>query len=264
MRVPRFLLSSAAFVCCLSLPAVAEPTNAELDLRLRAVENTLQTILELLQEEQTAASAVAEAQTGGIEETADTMPVGYRSGAMYIDVLSAPMTNDDVFRIVRGAPLPENPPSAPMASVIVPAPSSFDWGFVQTHDETSSFASAEGNLQVQWSGMLQVTSEGDHVFMVKLGRAEGGQGPEACRSVLRLNQKKMVDASWFGSEWRSFDVNAQGKEALAPGAYEFNLFLTCIGNRADAFKNTKVAVLLKAPNDRAPKPIPPERFGIRE
>lgn len=52
MRVPHFILSSAAFVCCLSLPALAEPTNAELDQRLRAVEGNISAILELLKAQQ--------------------------------------------------------------------------------------------------------------------------------------------------------------------------------------------------------------------
>lgn len=122
-------------------------------------------------------------------------------------------------------------------------------------------------------------NEGKHTFLLNLFRDGGEFGPAMCRSVLTMSEEPVLDAEarpkgavdftrtvripGKPTEYLPFDISKQTDVDLVQGVYDISIFLTCFGNREDAMKGTQVELRLLEPGDRAPKPIPPERFGIR-
>ncbi|WP_146038018.1 hypothetical protein [Tabrizicola aquatica] len=272
MRVPRFLLSSAAIACCLSLPAVAEPTNAELDQRLRAVEGNISAILELLKAQQ--ATTSSDALAAAAPET------GYSWGGLYLDVFLLPLSEQELSLIYEAKQdIPSAPQNSPVASTTVKAPTSFKWGALSQQAELSRYVQSENSLQVRWSGVFNVINDGKHTFVLNLFRNGGEFGPAMCRSVLAISEEPVLDIEarpkgavdftrtvripGRPTEYLPFDVSKQTDVDLVQGVYDISIFLTCFGNREDAMKGTQVELRLLEPGDRAPKAISPERFGIR-
>lgn len=272
MRVPRYFLSCAA-ACCLSLPALAEPTNAELDQRLRAVEGNIAAILELLQSQQAGGSADV-AMPNETEEASVAVGEVYRWGALNLDIYTKPVTSAELDELEEDSTrLMTDGPGVASESIIVQPAEKFRWGAVLDQDETKRFVDSDGLLFVEWSGYLQIDKRGEHAFSVTLSSLAGQFYPKACRSVMRLEGQEIVDAHALtpglgrstldGFTNEPFSVERISTQQLEPGAYAFELSLTCIGHRQRAMENTEVMLRMLEPGDRAPKPIPSERFGIR-
>lgn len=264
MRVPRFLLSSAAIACCLSLPAIAEPTNAELDQRLRAVEGNIQTILELLKAQQANPAAEDPANTKAAADAAGA-PSGYQWGVLFMDVFSNPVSRDEGNALFKQGG-PSAPSNAPLASVSDKPPSIFAGKQVMAYPETARFDEVDGNLQIQWSGVFEAKNSGEHIFFLDLMKNQPRplQGPSICRSVLRSNDEIIVDLSFtYGPGYEDFASSKQGAIGLAPGVYDFSVFLTCWGGRDAFIEAVEAGVRLMEPGERSPKPISPDRLGIR-
>jgi len=265
MRPMRLLLSTTLLALGLAVPLQAQPTVEDLDQRLRAVEGNLQEILMLLKGQQEAEPAAAQ------EAQAPVVPTGYQWGALFLDVFSSPMSDQDVRNIWNAREnVPDAPSNAPLESILVQVPSAFKWGALLDDAKTAKYAKSEGNLRIQWSGVFHAIKDGEHTFVANLSRESGREGPAACRGIVKLNEKPVLDIRVYAAqdqsgayEYAAFNVNEQGKVSLAPGVYDFSFFLTCLGNNEEAMKNTVATLRLIEPGDRAPKPIPPERFGIR-
>lgn len=261
MRVPRFLLSSAAIACCLSLPALAEPTNAELDQRVRALEEAVETLTQLLQAQQAGAKA-----DGGSTETGDTAsatPLGYQMGAVFLDVYVLPMSSqdDDLFRDDPGH-LPNSPVGVPSGSAMIKASDGFRFGDFRKDPTLAPYANATGLTQVRWSGSILIQEDGPHTFLMQLKRDKGNRlNQGTCRTTLRVADKTIIDIK---AKYRTYDdqVDAgQSTEELVAGMYDFSIWQNCWS--PGSYDQNSLVLSVAAPGDRSPKPIPPERFGVQ-
>lgn len=262
MRVPRFLLSSAAIACCLSLPAAAEPTIAELDQRIRALEASVQTLTQLLQAQQAApAASVASTESSGA--TAAT-PSAYQMGALYLDVFTQKFSRDE-YRSMRNDPakLPNGPKGVPNGSAIIAAPEEFSYGGFSAESSLAGFQKADALVSVQWSGSFFVDQPGDHTFSLNL-KKQANFGVFGCRSVLRVSDEVVADVmGYYGGNGKEQIDTAQSTKTLTSGVYNFSLWTSCLREDDRAFDLIATTISLAAPGDRAPKPIPPERFGVQ-
>lgn len=245
--------------------AFAEPTIEELDTRMRAMENTMQSILELLQEQQ----AANQVPTAG---TPDASPIASSAtaGGLYMDVFVRAISREEKNAIdACCSPDPSNMPDGPKgvadASVIVQVPVQFDYGAFLDQPALAHVRSAKGLVGVQWSGYLNIQEPGDYTFSLAMNRAKGS-GLPACRSTLRLEGKVITDVAVFYSGWGSggasnerSDVD-QAKEPLAKGLYSFSLWTNCLRYEDSGFKLLATELKMAGPRDRSLGPIPPEMF----
>jgi hypothetical protein len=141
--------------------AFAEPTIEELDMRMRAMENTMQSILELLQEQQASNGALSSAPTDANEDVVAATPVGYQMGALYLDVFTTRVSEDQVKKM-RYDPslLPDGPVGVPSGSALINAAEAFAYGAFTNEAALSSFADADALVSVQWFGSLEITEAG--------------------------------------------------------------------------------------------------------
>lgn len=262
MKNTRLLLSTACMAIGLSFPVLAEPTNAELDQRLRAVEGNIQTILELLKAQQTSTSDGGTATTSDIGAAPEVLSAGYQMGALYLDVFTGEKQNEGM----RYDPskIPATPKGLPAGSSVIQANSSFGYSDFLKESSLAGLGKADALVSIRWSGVLLVTTSGDHTFSIQLKKDENTR-VESCRSVLQVNNELVVDTLGDYPWSREQIDTAQGAEALAPGYYDISISIACYRDRMsqEAYGGVSVALTLAAPGDRAPKPIPPERFGIR-
>jgi hypothetical protein len=258
------LLSTACIAAGLSFPAVAEPTIAELDQRVRALESTVQTMLELLEAQQNAGVSTVATPAASSEAASSSVPAGYQMGALYLDVFTAEVSKSERETMYRDpAMLPDGPNGAPVGSVIVEPGVSFDYGELLKQPELAGFSKADALLGLSWAGFLQVTEAGPHTISVQLKRTEGNFGG-SCRSVLRMSGKVVADAlGRYPTTAEKVEV-AQTVQQLEPGMYEISLWTTCAVTYQDtALERVSTSLAVAAPGDRAPKSIPVERFGVQ-
>jgi len=264
MKNTRLLLSTACIAIGLSFPSFAEPTNAELDQRLRAVEGTIATILELLKQQQGGVAAPVEASAATPAGVAPVL-AGYQWGRLFMDVFSNPVSRDEGNALFeRGGP--SAPSNSPLASIADAPPTVFAAKQMLEYPDTARFDDVDGNLQLQWTGVFEAKAAGEHVFVVDLVKNAPRrlEGPAVCRTVARLNNEAIVDLTFVhGQSSKDFSSSKQGNVALEPGIYDFALFLTCWGGRDAFIEATEVSVRFIEPGQRSPAVIPSDRFGIR-
>jgi hypothetical protein len=258
----RLLLSASCVALCFSLPVQAEPTVAELDQRVRALEEAVQTLTQLLQAQQGGASATgAPSETG---QNAAVIPAGYQMGALYLDVFTLESSKSDLEAMYRDpSKLPLGPTGSPVGSALVEPGSGFDYGALLQHPELEGFANADALLGLSWTGFLEVSEGGPHTISLQLKRTEGNFGG-SCRSVLRMSGKVVADAlGRYPTTAEKLDVS-QTEQNLEPGMYEISLWTTCaVTYRNEALGRVSTSLLVSGPGDRAPKQIAPERFGVQ-
>lgn len=259
-RTTRLTASVAALLTAST--AFAEPTIEELDMRMRAMENTMQSILELLQEQQSAnAAPTATPAPEGTEMP--VVPAGYQMGAIYLDVFTKPITDDELYQLrADPAKLPSGPNGVPSGSVLIKPTGSFSYGAFTKEASLAPFADADALVSVQWFGVLEIKAAGEHTIAIQLKKGNDDVG--TCRSVLRLSGTVVADAKGnYGFTSREQVDVAQSTQELSPGLYDFSLWTTCAGSRDNALKVVTTEISVAAPGDRAPKPISPDRFGVQ-
>lgn len=264
MRELSLFVSAAVVSLQCGVPAHAEPTIAELDQRVRALENTVQTMLELLEAQQNGAVSAVAAPAASSEAASPAVPAGYQMGALYLDVFTAEVSKSERETMYRDpAMLPDGPNGAPVGSAIVELGVSFDYGALLKQPELAGFSKADALLGLSWAGFLQVTEAGPHTISVQLKRTEGNFGG-SCRSVLRMSGKVVADAlGRYPTTAEKVEV-AQTVQQLEPGMYEISLWTTCAVTYQDtALESVSTSLAVAAPGDRAPKSIPVERFGVQ-
>lgn len=134
----------------------------------------------------------------------------------------------------------------------------------RTYPNRATFR-AQANVQVHWNGVLRIDAQGQHAFVLELSKAEGF-GIGNCRGVLRLNDQIVID-NGINFRFRGPNVQSsliQGARNLAPGAYDFSLFVTCVRDNNDAFGLVTASLAMAGPGDRVPRPIAADRLGVRE
>lgn len=262
-RPARMTASVAALLTATT--AFAEPTIEELDMRMRAMENTMQSILELLQEQQATGTSPAAASSNDTAEAPAAVPAGYQMGGLYLDVFTRVFAdnNEYVGMLYDPKKLPNGPVGVPAGSALIKAPNSFDYGAFGEESALSGFRQADALVGVQWSGVLQIEEDGEHTFLVQI-KKNGRSSATTCRSVLRVSDKVVADAlADYSGGGEQVDM-AQSTQTLAKGIYDFSLWTNCqLQKDARGFDSIVTTVGLAAPGDRAPKPIPPERFGVQ-
>lgn len=260
-RPARLAASVAALLNATT--AFAEPTVQELDTRMRAMENTMLSILELLQAQQAAGGAPTNTPTAAATEVPTAAPAGYQMGGIYLDVFPISFSGGShSSNYVDPAKLPDGPSGVPSGSVIIKSPDTFRWGDFVQEAELSGFKNADALIGVQWSGVIEIQETGPHTISLQLNK--GSERAGSCRSVLRLSGKIIADAKGTYEESRAAQVDvAQSTQELEAGLYEFSLWTTCAGNRENSLKIITSDINMAAPGDRAPKPIPPDRFGVQ-
>ena len=245
-----FLSASSA----VAAHAQTAPTNQELDQRLRGVEQNVQTILDLLRQQQGASQSTSASQAG-----APALRAGMTLGVCPLQPK-------------QGGGLPDNCTGMPALSAHVPAPEEFSFEDAFKNAEMAQFGRLGygGMLGMQWSGVLRVTQSGKHTFQANIhfsgqtaGATDGG-----CRAVLRLNDKTVVHAagnfSWTGSKPNSY--TEQASENLSPGFYKISVFVSCVFDRNPEYHIRQVGarITLAEPGDTALKPLPVDRIGVRQ
>ena len=263
-RTTRIVLALAALLTATT--AVAGPTVEELDQRMRAMEGTMQSILELLQAQQTAGGAPTSAPAAAAADAPTTAPAGYQMGALYLDVYTKTFQKSE-YSAMRNDPsaLPNGPQGVPVGSVLIKPPANFGYGAFLKEQELASYRTVAANLSVQWSGVLLIQKAGEYNFSVQLKKT-GNAGAYTCRSVLRISDKIVADAkgNYHGNLWHDQVDVAQSTQALTEGVYEFSLWNTCLrDNDDDVFDRISTSIMVAAPGYRAPKPISPEQFGVQ-
>jgi len=263
MRKLSLFVSAAVVGLQCGVPAHAEPTIAELDQRVRALENTVQTMLELLEAQQNGAVSAVAAPAASSEAASPAVPAGYQMGALYLDVFTMKFSRDEEIAM-RGTPvkLPDGPQGVPVGSANVKTPGSFDYGAFVAEPSLAGFKNADAIVGVQWSGFLEIRNPGPHVFSLQLKKEQGRL--QSCRSVLRVAGKVVADSLGDYNEGYDEQVDVdQSTEELTTGLYEFSLWTTCSRYPTDAFAIVSTSLAMAAPGDRAPKPISPEQFGVQ-
>ncbi|WP_146038019.1 hypothetical protein [Tabrizicola aquatica] len=260
-RPARLTASIAAMLTATT--AMAEPTIEELDMRMRAMENTMQSILELLQEQQATGTSPAVAPSNDSAEAPAAVPAGYQMGALYLDVFTRTFSNNEYTDMFYNpGKLPDGPMGVPSGSAISKVGGAFSFGAFSEEATLSQFSKADALVGVQWSGVIEIEEEGPHTISIQLKK--GSKSVGSCRSVLRLSGKIIADAKgdYRGDNDEQIDV-AQTTQDLTTGLYDFSLWTTCVNNRENAMQVVSTEVSIAAPGDRAPKPISPERFGVQ-
>jgi len=258
------LLATSLAALLAGTTAIAQtPTNEELDLRMRAMESTMQTMLELLQAQQGAVATTAGATTTAAEETPAPAPAGYQMGGLYLDVFTRTFSKDaygDMY--FDPSKLPDGPNGVPVGSVLIKSPDTYRWGAFVKEAALAGFKDADALVGVQWSGVLEVLKAGPHTISIQLKK--GNKSVGSCRAVLRLSSKIVADAkgTYKGNNDEQIDV-AQSTQELTPGLYDFSIWTTCVGDRDNSLEVVSTDLRMAAPGDRAPKPIALERFGVQ-
>jgi len=266
MRHPRLLLTTTLLAIGLALPLQAQTTIEDLDQRVRGLETGMQAILEILQSQQGSADTTTAATSTTAEETPAPAPAGYQMGGLYLDVFTRAFTDDERDNFwYSPEKLPNGPQGVPAGSSLIKAPTSFAYAAFAKEAATSSFRQAKAVIGVQWSGILVVEKAGTHTFAVQIKKRQNNVGVTSCRSTLRINDKIVADAlSNYRSNGSKEQIdNVQSAQELTAGIYDFSLWTNCNLRKEDGFDDVVTSVSLAAPGDRAPKPIPPERFGVQ-
>lgn len=261
-RTVRLTASVAAMLAATT--AIAEPTIEELDVRMRAMENNMQSILELLQAQQGIGTSPAAAPSNKTTEAPAAVPAGYQMGAIYLDVFTRKFADIEYNQMGSNPDkLPEGPQGVPSGSALIAAPADFKYGSFSEEASLAGFRKADALVGVQWFGTFFVNQRGDHTFALNLKREEQ-PGAATCRSVLRVSGKVVADVlARYNSSNEQVDT-AQSTQTLDVGAYDFSLWTNCMRTREQGFDIISTTISLAAPGDRAPKPIPPEQFGVQQ
>lgn len=251
------LVGAALFAAA---PAAAQPSNQELDQRMQRLERSVDTILDLLQGNRAPAAQPAAASS------AAPAPTGIRWGMLHMDVHTRAMNQQEIDAANRDpSALPAGPDDFPAGSVPVRAGATFNLGAFTEDASLARLRNAQANVQVHWNGVLRIDAQGQHAFVLELSKAEGF-GIGNCRGVLRLNDQIVID-NGINFRFRGPNVQSsliQGARNLAPGAYDFSLFVTCVRDNNDAFGLVTASLAMAGPGDRVPRPIAADRLGVRE
>lgn len=256
-------LTASIAVMLTATTAFAEPTIEELDMRMRAMENTMQSILELLQDQQATETSPAAAPASETVQVPAAVPAGYQMGALYLDVFTRKFSGQE-YGLMEYDPskLPDGPEGVPAGSAIIAAPVTFEYGSFGEEAALNGFRKADALVGVQWFGTLFVKNAGAHTFALNLKREEA-RGAATCRSVLRVSDKVVADVmAEYNGPGEQIDT-AQSTQTLETGAYNFSLWTNCLRTREEGFDIISTTISLAAPGDRAPKPISPEQFGVQ-
>jgi hypothetical protein len=266
-------LRAALFGCAAFLIAaapIAAQTNADLERRMQALEQSVDQIILLLQGSAapTGAATAPSATDSAPAATATTAPpvTGVRWGTLYMDVHTLAATEQDWNAAARNpGKLAAGHTNLPAGSATVSASSTFNYGAFAQNGNLARLKDANAFIQLHWNGILRIEQEGKHTFVMELAKNDDYSFIGACRAVLRLNDNIVIEAQ---ADFRFIRTAAsslvQGAEKLAPGPYDFSLFLTCArdDNSPRAFATVTASLSMAAPGDRVPQPIAASRFGV--
>jgi len=257
MRHPRLLLSTTLLALGLAVPLQAQPTVEELDVRMRAMETSLQSILDILQAQQGGAGTTAGAST----VPADKAPTRY--SGLIVGVCPMDLTRDGkVPNACEGL-------AAATAQVKVPNVYAFDDAMNVAALTNFTKVGDDQALLMAWRGELIVDKAGPHSFQVVLsttgktaGAVRGG-----CYAKVVLNGQDIARAaggiSWTGDQPNYTD---QGEIELTPGPYDYEVLLACSFNLHVDFHLRQISaqVAFAEPGDSAFRAIPSEQLVLPE
>lgn len=251
-RPARLTASLAAMLTATA--AFAEPTIEELDMRMRAMENTMQSILELLQEQQaTTGAATAEAAA----------PTPERFSGLMLGICPMNLTRDEK--------VPNDCEGLPAATVRVSATNQYAFDDAMNVGALAPFAKVGDDqaLALVWTGQILIEKAGKHYFQVNLqttgktaGAVRGG-----CYSKVVLNGQDIARAaggiSWTGDKPNYTD---QGEINLEPGYYDFSVVMACTFDLHVDFhlRQMSSTVSFAEPGGSSLGPIPEDRLVTSE
>jgi hypothetical protein len=157
--------------------------------------------------------------------------------------------------------------NAPAASAdIEPNGSSFKLGDFEEIGSMSRFAQpTERQVALLWSGVIKIEREGAHVFQLEITSADFVKY-DVCDGSMKLDGQSVVTTKL---DRKSRSALESGSVNLAQGFHEFKLYATCsrspVAGRTTPpdFARLQFGLFIKAPTDRAPKPIDPSLFFIQ-
>lgn len=249
---------SIAVVLLTAHAAIAQSSEVEaLKRRMSDVETKLDAIYDLLQKQNAPSLRVKPVPSASSSASASDAPAGYVPG-MYLDVFASGLvsrTYDD---------LPGEPAGFPSGSVTIEPRNAFAYGALLEEGSLKNFASTSNSLVgVRFSGKLRIGSVGPHSFQIAVNNTS--QGWQFCISTISLSGQKIAEVKLI----HGYSANSQEVKSLSSGLYDYSIFIVCKdpngGSNGSAvrFRSIAVAVLMAEPGDRAPKPIPTDRFFIK-
>jgi hypothetical protein len=245
MRHIRFSILAAA---CLAPFSFAFAQSPDLERRVDSLEHKLDAIMELLQQQKGGATPPPEAK-----QSADaSAPEGFVPG-LYLDAYASGREYFSA-QLAKQADMPTGTPSA---SAAITPESSFKYDDLEGYSETKSFAvSGDFPPTVIYSGYLMIKEDGKHALGVNITPRR-----DRCSTKLLMNGKELI--SRYSNEGTEFDA-ANADLNLHRGLYKFQLYFRCAGHATFKYEGHKVDLVMAGPEDRAPKPISPDLFFIKQ
>lgn len=262
---------SMALSILLAGAALLPPTTAfaqDIEQRVDNLEHKIDALLELMQQQ--AAGGLAPqppaSATTPAAETPVAVPESIRMGQLYLDVHTLSMSKADLDRASYDASaIPAEPNGIAVGSVVIEPSGRFEYGAFVSDPALAPFAQANALVQTVWNGVLQIDHTGPHAFQLSVGKEEGSSGGRTCRASFNIGGKSIVSTLISNTDsGRRVYSTEQGSISLQPGFYDFTVYVACIRWDGDVFERYGATLLMAAPGDRVAKPIPANRFGIRE
>lgn len=248
-------LLAATFMASPSFAQGTEQRLQKLEEDVQGINRKFDALLELIQQQAptvsapTSGSAPSHALQAAVPPA---KPESIRVGQLYLDVFALPT--------IKGA-LPTEWAEIPIGSAAVEG-NPFRFDAYQSLDATKQLVGHREGILMRWTGYLYIKKGGIHTFLNK-SEYNGGSYSDYCKSSIKINGSDVAVIDFDLSAHKRIWIK-QGKMALEPGFYDFQLSLVCSENHQFMWDRISVTASMAAPGERIASPIPASLFGIAE
>ena len=247
----------------------AQQNPADLDSlnrRMNSLENKVDTLVDLLQKQQSGQQAPATNQQNAQAQPPGpaNAPDGFVSG-MFLDIYASGI----IVANPREDTTLDFPSGSPDASTKVAPQATMSYGQFLKIKETQSLGGVSDSLvAVSYSSYLSIEKPGPHVFQIRTHKERSSHSKRCVTQLL------MADKTIISKDNHESDVStAQTNVKLTPGLYKINVLLACgvdynfknlSSFSLEDYQSVAVDLLMGEPGDHAPQPISPDRLLIKE
>lgn len=261
-KVGYVVCSSAMLLVLYSNAANAADTGSVEDRlsttekRLDSLDGKIDQLIELMraQAQQNATAPVAVSSGSAANARVVTSDARLKPG-MNLDVYSTPYS--DTF--------PEAPTGASLGRLIDNNAPLLKYDAYKKDKIIAQFADASDNpfISVQWSGQIQITDSGDHLFALAMSRAQGGNNYDAymCFESLSIDDQEVSKKTARIRTGGQF--SQQASVALNPGIYSVKVWMVCHHHSRGStdYDRLSASLLMRGPRDATLAPIPKSLLG---